>query len=440
MDNNDISSSGFVIQENNSEIISSFHSIKEIETKGYSCLYTATKFGKKVILKGLKPEFKKERFYQDLLKKEFEISYFLDHPNIVKIIDFQNISNIGDCIVMEYVEGVTLREFDECQRDNETTSRDVTHYTDENKHDVIGASSKVARSRGRRDKRVYEKIFNELLDAMEYFHSKQIIHRDLKPDNILITNNGNNVKIIDFGLSDADDYVILKQAAGTRKYAAPEQLIPNNTIDCRADIYSLGIILKNNFPKSYHKIAEKCAQQDKEKRFSSVGDIRNFIKRKEITKITAAVSLILLLLFALSFAVTKHYISSRTYSMNEKKILTESTQYIDSQIEIIKNKIKEGPTSSVDKYNEVAMTYYELMTLDHKKWLDNIPNDIPFYNDFMTHWNTYLNNKSMDIFQSYLDWIEESSTLIFNSLESGEDLVPDSEIPVKVKIIKVEDN
>ena len=434
MDNNDISSSGFVIQENNSETNSSYHSIKEIETKGYSCLYTATKFGKKVILKGLKPEFKKERFYQDLLKKEFEISYFLDHPNIVKIIDFQNILNIGDCIVMEYVEGMTLREFVESQRDNETTSRDVTHYTDENKHDVIGASSKVARSRGRRDKRVYEKIFNELLDAMEYFHSKQIIHRDLKPDNILITNNGNNVKIIDFGLSDADDYVILKQAAGTRKYAAPEQLIPNNTIDCRADIYSLGIILKNNFPKSYHKIAEKCAQNDKEKRFSSAGDIRNFIKKKKITKITAAVSFILLLLFTLSFVVTKHYISSGTYSLNEEKILTESTQYIDSQIEIIKNKIKEGPTSSLDKYNEVVKIYYELTTLDHKKWLDNIPNDIPFYNDFMTHWNTYFGENHKDAIMSYIYWNQESFQLIIDNLKPEEDIVADEEIPVMFRI------
>ena len=408
MNNNDISSSGFVIQENNSEMISSFHSIKEIETKGYSCLYTATKFGKKVILKGLKPEFKKERFYQDLLKKEFEISYFLDHPNIVKIIDFQNILNIGDCIVMEYVEGVTLREFVESQR--------------------------IEEAQNRRDKRVYEKIFNELLDAMEYFHSKQIIHRDLKPDNILITNNGNNVKIIDFGLSDADDYVILKQAAGTRKYAAPEQLIPNNTIDCRADIYSLGIILKNNFPKSYHKIAEKCAQQDKEKRFSSVGDIRNFIKKKKITKITAAVSLILLLLFALSFAVTKHYISSGTYSLNEEKILTESTQYIDSQIEIIKNKIKEGPTSSLDKYNEVVKIYYELTTLDHKKWLDNIPNDIPFYNDFMTHWNTYFGENHKDVIMSYIYWNQESFQLIIDNLKPGENIVVDEEIPVMFRI------
>lgn len=409
MDNNDISSSGFVIQENNSEIISSFHSIKEIETKGYSCLYTATKFGKKVILKGLKPEFKKERFYQDLLKKEFEISYFLDHPNIVKIIDFQNILNIGDCIVMEYVEGMTLREFVESQR--------------------------IEEAQNRRDKIVYDKIFNELLDAMEYFHSKQIIHRDLKPDNILITNNGNNVKIIDFGLSDADDYVILKQAAGTRKYAAPEQLIPNNTIDCRADIYSLGIILKNNFPKSYHKIAEKCAQQDKEKRFSSIGDIRNFIKRKKITKTTAAATLILLLLFGLSFGITKHYISSRTYSLNEKKILTESTQYIDSQIEIIKNKIKEGPTSSLDKYNEVVKIYYELMNLDHKKWLDNIPNDIPFYNDFMTHWNTYFGENHKDAIMSYLYWNSESFMLITDNLKPEENIVFDEEIPVMIRII-----
>lgn len=326
--------------------------------------------------------------------------------------EFQNVPNIGDCIVMEYVEGVTLREFVESQR--------------------------IEEAQNRRDKRVYEKIFNELLDAMEYFHSKQIIHRDLKPDNILITNNGNNVKIIDFGLSDADDYVILKQAAGTRKYAAPEQLIPNNTIDCRADIYSLGIILKNNFPKSYHKIAEKCAQQDKEKRFSSVSEIRNFINKKKITKITEAATLILLLLFALSFVVTKNYISSGTYSLNEEKILTESTQYIDSQIEIIKNTIKEGPTSSLDKYNEVVKIYYELTTLDHKKWLDNIPNDIPFYNDFMTHWNTHFGENHKDDIMSYIYWNQESIQLIFNNLRPGEELVSDPENPVLFRIRYIE--
>ena len=125
MDNNDISSSGFVLQENNLEANSYYHSMKEIETKGYSSLYIATHLGKKHILKGLKQKFKNEKFYQDLLRKEFEISHSLNHPNIVKTIDFKNIPNIGNCIVMEYVEGVTLREFVESQRDNKTTSQRV---------------------------------------------------------------------------------------------------------------------------------------------------------------------------------------------------------------------------------------------------------------------------------------------------------------------------
>ena len=378
MDTNDISSSGFVFQDCHSETMSSFYDIKEIETKGYSSLHTATYLGKKVILKGLKPEFKNERFYQDLIKKEFEISRSLDHPNIVKTIDFQNIPNLGDCIVMEYIEGQTLTQT-------------------------------LTQTKG-----FYDKIFNELLDAMEYFHSKQIIHRDLKPSNILITNNGNNVKIIDFGLSDTDDYVILKQAAGTRKYAAPEQLIPNNTIDCRADIYSLGIILKNNFPKSYQKIADKCAQQDREKRFSSVDEIRNYIKKKKITKTSVGISTILILLFALSFVITKHYISGKTYTINEKEILEEATQYIDAQIATLKIKIEEGPVSDVDEFNKISETYQNLISTDYMKWAKQIPSDTPFYNDFITYWNTYLSEKIKDILTPYTDWYRESFILTLN--------------------------
>ena len=388
MNSNDISSSGFVFQDCHSETKSSFYDIKNIETKGYSSLHTATYLGKKVILKGLKPEFKNERFYQDLLKKEFEISRSLDHPNIVKTIDFQNIPILGDCIVMEYIEGLTLTEFIE--------------------------GHKVTKSQSRKAKDVYEKIFNELLDAMEYFHSKQIIHRDLKPSNILITNNGNNVKIIDFGLSDTDDYVILKQAAGTRKYAAPEQMIPNNTIDCRADIYSLGIILKNNFPKSYQKIADKCAQQDREKRFSSVDEIRNYIKKKKITKTSVVISTILILLFALSFVITKHYISGKTYTVNEKEILAEASQYIDAQIATLKIKIEEGPVSDVDEFNKISETYQNLISTDYMKWAKQIPSDTPFYNDFITYWNTYLSEKIKDILTPYTDWYRESFILTLN--------------------------
>lgn len=403
MNSNDISSSGFVLQGNHSETKSSFLNIKEIETKGYSSLHTATYLGKKVILKGLKPEFKNERFYQDLLKKEFEISRSLDHPNIVKTIDFKHIPDLGNCIMMEYIDGVTLKDFVE-------------------RH-------KVAKSQSRKTKDIYDKIFNELLDAMSYFHSKQIIHRDIKPSNILITNNGNNVKIIDFGLSDADDYLILKQAAGTKKYAAPEQLIPNNPIDCRVDIYSLGIILKNNFPKSYRKIADKCAQQDREKRFSSADEIKKALKNRK-RKITNIISLIVFILFfAISFSVTKHFLLKHTYNIKEKKALTESTQYIDSQIKFITESINEGAASNIDEYNEIIKIWYSLTTSDIYKWTEQIPSDMPFHNDFINHWNTYLEDNIKDIIALYTDWYMKSFQLIYDNLKPGEEIVADPENP-----------
>ena len=80
-----------------------------------------------------------------------------------------------------------------------------------------------------------------------------------------------------------------------------EQMIPNNTIDCRADIYSLGIILRNKFPKSYQKIADKCAQQDRDMRYSSIDEIKKHIKKKKVSNITILISIILILLFTISF-------------------------------------------------------------------------------------------------------------------------------------------
>ena len=401
MDVNEISSSGFVTKEDNIDTSISVSNIEEIETKGYSRIFTAIYLGKKIILKGLKAENRNKQFYENLLKKEFEISHPLDHPNIVKTIDFKHIPILGDCIVMEYIEGQTLKEFIE--------------------------SRKVTESQSRKAKDIYEKIFNELLDAMEYFHSKQIIHRDLKPSNILITNNGNNVKIIDFGLSDTDDYLILKQAAGTKKYASPEQLIPDNHLDCRADIYSLGIILRNNFPKSYRKIADKCAQQDREKRFSSVDDIREYIKKSKVRNITISVSIALILLFGISFFVTKHYVTNKTYTTNEKLIISESTQYIDAQLKIIEETIIKGATSNIEEYNELAKLWYDLTTSDINQWTYQIPSGTPFHNDFINHWNTYLGDNIKDISLLYTDWMRESFQLIYDNLKPGEEIVADPE-------------
>jgi len=86
-------------------------------------------------------------------------------------------------------------------------------------------------------------IARQLLSAIGYVHSKQIVHRDLKPSNIIITHNGENFKIIDFGLADTDAHCICKQPAGTVRFMSPEQM-SSSVADVRNDIYSIGVILE----------------------------------------------------------------------------------------------------------------------------------------------------------------------------------------------------
>lgn len=400
MNDNEISTSGFVKDSDSVVVNSNFSDFKEFDTKGYSRIISVSYYGKKHIIKSLKPDYQKGQFYEKLLKKEFEISFNLDHNNIVKVYDFRYIPNIGNCIVMEYIDGMTLKQFSET------------------KH----------------PKSVYRKILDELLDAMAYFHSKQIIHRDLKPENILITNNGNNVKIIDFGLSDADDYLILKQVAGTRKYAAPEQLVSGNVIDCRADIYSLGVILRNVFPDSYRKIADKCSEDDREKRFSSVNEIRNTLKNNKIKKMAFLSTCAVVLLLSVFLGISNHFLFSDKYSADEKIILSEATQYIDTQIESIMRIVDKGPVANLYDYNEGVDIWHRISTSDVKKWSEQIPSDDPFHVDFMVYWNTYLGDKIQDIATLYMEWSVESFNLIVSNLEDDEIIAPDPEYPWLFKI------
>lgn len=93
----------------------------------------------------------------------------------------------------------------------------------------------------------------------------------------MITRNGQNVKLIDFGLADADWYATFKNPAGTKDYISPEQMA-GDSVDCRADIYSLGKIMQRM--GVYSRIAAVCAAEDRDKRYGSVAEVRSVILEK----------------------------------------------------------------------------------------------------------------------------------------------------------------
>ena len=234
----DSSASGY-IQDTFEGISHTFTDVEILHTSDANIVAKAKRYGRWWLLKGLRQEVAAEQRYQQMLRKELEIMMQLQHPTIVTAVGLEDVDGLGTCIVMEYVEGVTLSEWLK------------EHYR-------LQTRRSVAR---------------ELTDAVAYLHSKGIVHRDLKPQNILITANGNNVKVIDFGLADSDSYAVLKQPAGTHGYIAPEQTQASKP-DVRNDIYSLGIILKQmKLGLGFRRIISRCTSPIHQ-RYQSVNELR----------------------------------------------------------------------------------------------------------------------------------------------------------------------
>ena len=271
--NEETLSSGFFGEDITLDI---YTDLKEFYTpaNGFSRLHLCRRYGKLHILKSLQPFYSSQEFYKQLLLKEFNIGYQLDHPNIRHTLGWEKNDLLGNYIVLEYIDGIPLTTFIE---------------------------------QGKLTQALAYKFITEICNALQYIHSKQLIHKDLKPNNILITHNGNNVKLIDSGLADCDDYEILKIPAGTEKYLAPEQLNPNATLDCRTDIYSLGIIIEELSiilkDRKLASIAQKCTCQDPNLRFNNTSEIVESLKSKSFRTIYKYAVFILV-----SFAVTFLYL------------------------------------------------------------------------------------------------------------------------------------
>jgi len=199
------------------ELFPSLQIMELIGAGGMGAVYKARQEGldRVVAIKVLPEEFGHDVKFALRFTREARTLAKLNHPNIVALYEFGNVADTY-YFLMEYVEGSTLRDV--------VKSRELAPQ-----HALA--------------------IVPHLCDALQYAHDKGVVHRDIKPENILMSVDG-SVKIADFGLSrilgDESQQQSLTgthQVMGTPRYMAPEQLENTHSVDHRADIYSLGVVI-----------------------------------------------------------------------------------------------------------------------------------------------------------------------------------------------------
>ena len=266
----DSSTSGYLF-DSFEGISRQFTDVTILSTSEVNIIAKAKRYGRWWLLKGLNKQVANETAYIQRLRKELELLMQLEHHFVVSTVGLEIVEDLGNCIVMEYVEGTTLKEW----------LREKHTYKDR------------------------KRIAIQLGEAVDYIHTKGIVHRDLKPENIIITKNGNNVKLTDFGLADSCSYAILKQPAGTPQYMSPEQM-QTAVADVRNDIYSLGIVYSEmNLGYGFKHIIHRCLKPI-ELRYQNVSELRNAIRKQEkITAIFAWSAIVLLVVVAAFIIVTQ---------------------------------------------------------------------------------------------------------------------------------------
>lgn len=285
----------------------SFHDIREIYSSesGHARVLFATRYGKRYALKCLKKDYLYTPIYRQVLTKEFEIGIQLDNPYICRTIGMEEVAGYGSTIIMEFIDGCTLRQLID---------------------------------RGCLTRPLAWKIFRQLTDALSYMHSKGIYHRDLKPENIMITYGSNDVRLIDFSLSDSSSFSVLKSPAGTIGYVAPEQLQSDSSATTLADIYSLGKVLEDMAHATKDSrlmhIGKECAKDDPADRPSSIEKIKTIASSGHQSKSILALIIICLLL-VVSIVVGLHNRATHT-----TKARSSYTTTVDSNDVITPNNTK----------------------------------------------------------------------------------------------------
>ena len=202
-----------VFKKNIGEVFDGRYKInRTIGVGGMAIVYEATDLmtNKRVALKMLKDSISDNTQALRRFINESKAVAMLNHPNIVKILDV-SVKTDHKFIVMEYISGITLREY--------------------------------MNRKGALDWREATEFISQILLALDHAHMKGVIHRDIKPQNIMVMEGG-IIKVADFGIAkipNAETVTMVDHAIGTIYYISPEQA-KGKKIDERSDIYSLGVM------------------------------------------------------------------------------------------------------------------------------------------------------------------------------------------------------
>ncbi|HHX13057.1 MAG TPA: Stk1 family PASTA domain-containing Ser/Thr kinase [Clostridiales bacterium] len=254
--------------------------VDKVGSGGMADVYKAKdqRLSRFVAIKVLKPEYSSDRSFVNKFRGEAQSAAGLSHPNIVNVYDVGEDSGLY-YIVMELVEGITLKRFIEKKGKLEVK-------------EAVGITIQIAQ-------------------GMEAAHNNNIIHRDIKPQNIIISREG-KVKVTDFGIAKASNSnTITSNAMGSVHYLSPEQARGGYS-DEKSDIYSLGVSLyemlsgkvpfagdntvsvallhiqgdavplreiEPDIPVSLEKIVQKCMQKRSERRYHSASELIADLKK-----------------------------------------------------------------------------------------------------------------------------------------------------------------
>ncbi len=210
---------------------------------GFGSVYKATKGGNTYAIKVFREDYILQEYKHsgenNRIQREIDIMKTVNHPFLVKYVDDfkgSDLSVPSYFLVMEFAEGETLQ--------------------------------KIIKNKGLTSEAQIVSIFKNILEGIKGLHqvrgddeSKGIIHRDLKPENIIV--NGDQVKILDYGISKVIDYTALTSTGnflGSPLYSSPEQITDSKNIDKRSDLYTLGVIfyqmLTSEIPYEFNNLPE----------------------------------------------------------------------------------------------------------------------------------------------------------------------------------------